>query len=48
VSVEVNISKRFVGAEGTSKIGQFAIGAYRVWVVLAVLASAVEFAQVTV
>lgn len=42
VSVEVNISERFVGAHKTSKIGQFAIGAYRI------LASAVDFAQVTV
>jgi hypothetical protein len=38
VSMEVNISKRFVGTHKTSKIGQYAIGAYRV------LASAVDFA----
>lgn len=42
VFMEENISERFVGTHVTSKIGQLAIGAYRV------LIAAVNFAQVTV
>lgn len=42
VFMEENISERFVGTHETSKIGQLAIGAYRV------LIAAVNFAQVTV
>ena len=42
VFMEENISERFVGTHEASKIGQLAIGAYRV------LIAAVNFAQVTV